>query len=135
MLQNAEARILTIPQKIIYFNTFVMPVIEYASKVFPMPQYLTKYVQSVANTYIWRGKTEQLKVSEMHHTYQEGGFNLINTISKCHALFLTTPVRQFLQKKRTCHITFNAISHWNGNEFYTKDKTWTSSSFFKSNIY
>jgi len=110
LLINAENRVLTIPQKILYFNTFVMPVMEYASKIFPLPIALTKYVQSFANTFIWRRKTEAIKITEVYNTYLDGGFNLINTKSKCNALFLSTLVNQLLQKNK------NTTSH--GIEYF-----------------
>jgi len=102
LLQIAECRCLTLPQRIVYFNTFVMPVVEFVAKVFPIPLSICKRIQSMGNTFIWRGKIEQVKIKEMHNTYEDGGFNLTNVTKKCEALFIRTLLQQFLTSRNIC---------------------------------
>ena len=64
-----------------------MPIAEHISKVFPFTVDVTKWIQSMGNTFIWRGRHEKINKKEMYNTYQDGGLNLTNVNIKCNAIF------------------------------------------------
>ena len=58
--------------------------IEHAAKIIPFSPPTTNTIQSLGYTFIWRGKSERLAVSEMYNTYLEGGLNLTHLTSLTH---------------------------------------------------
>ena len=60
-LQKADNRLLSVLQKFLLFNTFIVPNIEYFSKIFSGP--VAKHIQSLGYRFIWKGKKEKLKIT------------------------------------------------------------------------
>ena len=98
-MKSWSNRLLTVPQRIIYFNTYVYPICGFLANIFPLPASVTKQIQSFGNTFIWKGKHEQIAVNEIFSKYNQGGFNLINVKIKSKSFFLSNLIRNLNEKK------------------------------------
>ena len=105
LIQNIKAtlawsagRSLTLHQKVIYFNQYALPLIEFVAKILPLDEKTSKRLQSMANVFIWKGCHESLKVSESIAPLQEGGLGLIDCKAKNQTSFIKTLIKDTLEE-------------------------------------
>jgi exonuclease III len=100
-IQNTFNRLLTIQQKVTYFNTFIIPKLSHFAKILPVPKEYSDKIQQIGHSFIWRHTIESIAKSELYHSISEGGLNLIHAKTKYKSLFLKTILHDLTGKYPT----------------------------------
>jgi hypothetical protein len=87
---NTFNRLLTIQQKVIFFNSFIVTKFSHIAKIFPIPKTHTDKIQQLGHHFIWKQGLESLAKNEMYLPIHEGGLNFTNAKTKYQSLFLKT---------------------------------------------
>jgi 2-iminoacetate synthase ThiH len=73
---NTFNHLLTIQQKVIFFNSFIVTQFSHIAKSLPIPKTHTDKIQQLGHHFIWKHRLESLAKNEMYLPIHEGGLNL-----------------------------------------------------------
>ena len=77
-----------------------MPLIEFIGRVLSISLAATRIIQSLGNSFIWKGTHEQVTIVQQYRPITEGGLGLTNCRERTKALFTKT-ILKFLNSKET----------------------------------
>lgn len=96
---NTFNRLLTIQQKVIFFNSFIVTKFSHIAKILPIPKIHTDKIQQLGHIFIWKHRLESLAKTELYPPIREGGLNFTNAKTKYQSLFLKTILNNLTEEK------------------------------------
>lgn len=97
-LHNTFNRLMTLHQKVIFFNNFICPKFYHLAKILPIPDLYTDKIQQFGHTFIWKHKLETLAKNELYQHFNEGGLSLLKVKTKYKSLFLKTIIKEITEE-------------------------------------
>ena len=86
--QMINNRKLTLFQRAIYANSWLLSKVWYITHIYPLTQYYAKEINKVTFNYIWNGSYEPIRRSTVYRSRKEGGLGIINCLVKSQVILL-----------------------------------------------
>ena len=122
-IENTFNRNLTLYQKATFFNSFIVPQIEYIAKILPIPKSTSFLIQNMGYKFLWKNHLESLALNELFHTRKEGGLNITNVQIKTTTLLTKTFLEEMYSEENN---NKKILQYWTGinlrNIFPTNNK-------------
>ena len=103
MLHVNAFRDLTLHQRVYFVNVFAFPLFISLAQVYPIPKRYGKELQSLSNTFIWKGKHEQTSIEEQMEKIELGGLGLIDFEKKFKSLYTSNMLMTLKNEKSVNH--------------------------------
>jgi len=116
-LTTAKTQRLTIHQRVIFVNTFVVSKITHTAKVLPMPLRAIKKIQSMINKFVWTGRFEKLKLAQTINHKSKGGLGLVTIKEKIDSLLLANYIKTLTSTETTPNK--QALTYWSSYDLRT----------------
>ena len=100
-------------------KTFAMSKLYYVAQVLPLPNKYKKRIESNLSKFIFKGRHERLKLSDLENTPEKGGFGLPNIGVKADCLLLKQMCRMLALPGEN---SFNFLGYWLGS--FLSDTGW-----------
>ena len=104
-----ESRTLcTMQQRVQVSKIFALSKLWYAAQVLPLPHSVVKKIESSLSSFIFQGRHERLKLSELENTVKQGGLALTCVATKAQCLLLPQSLRLLENPGRDsyCHLGY-----------------------------
>lgn len=108
----AAKRRLTVQQRVLYFNMYVISKIAYVAKVLPLPKKTIKTIQNAGNKFVWINRLEKLASKQIQLQPKDGGLGLVSIEKKTLALIITTNIK--LLNGKEDNPNFLLFRYWTG---------------------
>jgi len=100
LLTQTNQRILTLQQRVQYFNLHVIPIICHGATIYPIRNNTTKEINKLAYAFVWKGKWEKLTKEECYLPAEEGGLGLIEASAKASSVNLNSIRKNLFSKSK-----------------------------------
>ena len=108
-----ESRILsTLQQRVAVLQQFALSKLWYVSQTLQLPNSVAKKIQSKVSAFIFKGRQERLKLSELENPVEQGGLGLTCVITKASCLLLRQSLRILSKPEETC---YQHLGYWLGH--------------------
>ena len=101
----------TLQQRVHVLQTFALSKLWYAAQVLPLPGSVVKKLESLSSTFIFRGRPERLKLSELQNPIKKGGLGLVCISTKAECLLLRQSLRVLQRPTANCSLH---LGYWLG---------------------
>ena len=101
----------TLQQRVKALQTFALSKLWFAAQVLPLPANMTKKFESASSSFIFRGRPERLKLSDLQNPKEKGGLGLVCLATKAECLLLRQSLRVLDQPSSD---SFLHLGHWLG---------------------
>ena len=101
----------TLQQRVKALQTFALSKLWFTAQVLPMPANIVKKFESASSAFIFRGRPERLKLSELQNPKGKGGLGLVCIATKSECLLLRQSLRVLDQPSSD---SFLHLGHWLG---------------------
>jgi hypothetical protein len=109
-LKTAKTQRLTIHQRVIFANTFVVSKITHTAKILPMPLKAIKKIQSMINKFVWTGRFEKLSLGQTINHKSKGGLGLVTIKEKIDSLLVANYIKTLTNTATTPNKL--ALTYW-----------------------
>ena len=92
-LMTAKTQRLTIHQRVIFVNTFVVSKITHTAKILPMQLKVVKQIQRMVNKFIWMGRFEKLSLTQVINHPSKGGLGVVAIKEKIDSLRISSFIK------------------------------------------
>ena len=108
-----ESRLLfTLQQRVTAVQTFALSKLWYTAQVLPLPVATGKKFEAAVSSFIFRGRHERLKLSEVQNLPSKGGLGLTCISTKAECLLLRQSIRILARTQETCS---KHLGYWLGS--------------------
>lgn len=104
--------LVTLQQRVSVARTFALSKLWYVAQVLPLPRGVAKKIHSALSTFIFCGRSESLKLSEIENSPERGGLGLPCVVTKAECLLLRQTIRILIRPEQTCYLH---LGYWLGN--------------------
>ena len=112
-LYSWESRLLfTLQQRVFTVNTFALSKLWYTAQVLPLPIATARKFESVVSSFVFRGRHERLKLSEVQNPPSRGGLGLTCVSTKAQCLLLRQSLRVLNRPQESC---CKHLGYWLGH--------------------
>jgi hypothetical protein len=113
LLFSWESRVLsTLEQRVKVTQTFALSKLWYVAQVLPLPPAYCKKIESALSNFIFRGRHERMKLSELQNSVEKGGLGLTCVATKAESLLLRQCLRLLDRPEETC---YRHLGYWLGS--------------------
>ena len=102
----------TLQQRVSVLQKFALSKLWYVAQVLPLPNPVAKKIESRLSSFIFKGRPERLKLTELENTQGQGGLGLTCIVTKAGCLMLRQSLRILSRPEETC---FQHIGYWLGH--------------------
>ena len=107
-----ESRLLfTLQQRVMVVKTFALSKLWYTAQVLPLPAAMVKKIDATVSSFIFQGRHERLKLSEIENPFSSGGLGLTCVSTKAECLLLRQCLRILALPQQNCS---KHLGHWLG---------------------
>ena len=108
-----ESRALnSLQQKVDIAQIFALSKLWHTAQVLPLPHSYTKKIEMSLSAFIFRGRPERLKLSELENRKQMGGLGLTCVATKAECLLLRQSLRILAKPEKKC---YHHLGYWLGH--------------------
>ena len=98
-----ESRLLfTLQERVTVVQTFALSKLWYTAQVLPLPPPMCKKIEALMSSFIFRGRHERLKLSEIQNPHSKGGLSLTCVSTKSECLLLRQSLRILKRPLQNC---------------------------------
>jgi hypothetical protein len=92
-------------------QTFALSKLWYAAQVLPLPGSVVRKIESLSSAFIFKGRPERLKLSELQNPVKKGGLGLVCVATKAECLLLRQSLRVLQRPGANCSLH---LGYWLG---------------------
>ena len=107
----------TLQQRVTVVQTFALSKLWYVAQVLPLPTAVARKIEAAVSTFIFQGRHERLKLSELQNSPSSGGLGLTCVATKSECLLLRQSLRILARPLQT---SSSHLGHWLG--FFLKEE-------------
>ena len=93
----------TLQQSVTVIQTFALSKVWYVAQVLPLPSSVAKKMDSLISAFIFQGRHERLKLTELQNPPSKGGLGLTCVSTKAECLLLRQSLRILARPQHTCN--------------------------------
>ena len=103
----------TLQQRVTVLQKFALSKLWYVAQALPLPRWTSKKILSRMSSFIFRGRPERLKLSELENSSDQGGLGLACVVTKAGCLLLRQSLRVLASPEERC---FHHLGYWLGHQ-------------------
>ena len=92
----------TLQQRVTVLQRFALSKLWYVAQLLPLPSSVAKKIESKMSSFIFQGRPERLKLSEIENSSENGGLGLTCVVTKSECLLLRQSLRVLARPEETC---------------------------------
>ena len=116
MIRILSARRLTLYQRAIVINSFLLSKVWYIAHTYPLPKKYSDSITTEIFKYLWQSKSNPIKRDVVYQIKSKGGLGIFNVFLKAKCILTSTFLKQFLSSQENdsflkyyCSIRINPI--------------------------
>ena len=102
----------TLAQRVKVAKVFALSKLWYVAQVLPLPLAVLRKIESALSAFIFKGRPERLKLSDIENSEEEGGLDLTCVATKAECLLLRQSLRILSRPEENC---FKHMGYWLGH--------------------